>query len=274
MAAPHRLALLDLGVADMLTLGNGIMGMLAIVTLTVDVPSLAWLEQLAPDTVLAAILIGIGAVLDGLDGIVAQKLGGSELGADLDSLSDLITFVLAPAILTLLVFSAVHPLTSILVALAILVFGMVRLARFNASPEHEARDFTGLPSPVAAAGTVLLGVTWSRLHYPAGLALALIALLAFAMISTVPYPKARKRARSLVGGLLVFGVGVVVALALFPRQAEPILVVALVVTLVIIAFGPITWVRLRRRRGPRPDPLAPPDAPEAATGDEPGDAGH
>jgi CDP-diacylglycerol---serine O-phosphatidyltransferase len=273
MAAPPRLALLDLGVADLLTLGNGVMGMLAIVTLTVDVPSLAWLEALAPDPVLAAILIGVGAVLDGLDGVVASKLGGSELGADLDSLSDLITFVLAPAILTLVIFSRVHPLTSIVVALAVLLFGMVRLARFNASPEHEARDFTGLPSPVAAAGTVLLAVTWSRLQYPAGLALALIALLAFAMISTVPYPKARRRRRSTVGGLLVFGAGVVAALALFPEHAEPVLVGALVATLVIIAFGPITWVRLRRRRGLRPDPLAPPDAPSEGDEGEPRDAG-
>lgn len=265
--AARRIALLDLGVADFLTLGNGVMGMLAIVTLTVDVPSLAWLEGHASDQVLAAILIGIGAVLDGLDGVVAAKLGGSELGADLDSLSDLITFVLAPAIMVLVTFSAIHPLTSILVALAVLLFGMVRLARFNASPEHEAREFTGLPSPVAAAGAVLLTVTWTRLQFPAGLALAIIALFAFAMISTVPYPKARRRARSLVGGLLVFGVGVIAALVLFPDQPEPALVIALVVTLIIIAFGPITWVRLRRRRGLKPDPLAPPDAPEASERD-------
>jgi CDP-diacylglycerol--serine O-phosphatidyltransferase len=264
MAAPHRLALLDLGVADLLTLGNGVMGMLAIVTLTVDVPALAWLDAVAPDPVLAAILIGIGAVLDGLDGVVAARLGGSELGSDLDSLSDLITFVLAPAILTLVTFSVVHPIASIVVALTILIFGTVRLARFNASPEHEARDFTGLPSPVFAAGTVLLAVVWTKVGAPAalaGLELAAIACFAFAMISTVPYPKARRRARSFAAGLMVFGLGVVAALVLLPQQAEPVLVGALAVTLLIIAFGPITWIRLRRGRG-KPDPLAPPDAPE------------
>lgn len=258
----RRLALLDLGVADLLTLGNGVMGMLAIVTLTVNVPSLAWLEGYASDVVLAALLIGIGAVLDGLDGIVAARLGGSALGADLDSLSDLITFVLAPAVMTLLTFSAIHPLASITVAITMLLFGTVRLARFNASPEHEARDFTGLPSPVAAAGTVLVCVTWRSLGLPAGLALAAIALFAFFMVSTVPYPKARRRSRSLAAGLLAFGAGVVAALGLAPHEAEPILVGALAVTLLIIAFGPITWVRLRRRRGRAPDPYAPPDAPE------------
>lgn len=256
----RRLALLDLGVADVLTLGNGVMGMLAIVTLTVNVPYLAWLEGLASDRVLAAVLIGIGALLDGLDGIVAARLGGSDLGADLDSLSDLVTFVLAPAVMTLLAFQAIHPLTSIVVALTVLVFGMVRLARFNASPEREARDFSGLPSPVAAAGIVLLVVTWDRLGLPAGLALALIALFAFFMVSTVPYPKARRRGPSLAAGLLVFALGVVVSVTLFPHEAEPILVGALAVTLVIIAFGPITWVRLRRRGRDR-DRLAPPDAP-------------
>jgi CDP-diacylglycerol--serine O-phosphatidyltransferase len=263
--AARRLALLDLGVADIVTLGNGVMGMLAIVTLLVDVPSLAWLDALAPDPVLAAVLIGLGAVFDGLDGVVAARLGGSELGADLDSLSDLITFVLAPAILTLVTFSPIHPVASIVVALTVLLFGMVRLARFNASPEHEARDFTGLPSPVAAAGTVLLCVTWQGIGMPAGLALGGIALFAFFMISTVPYPKARRRARSALVGLLVFGLGVVAALLLLPQHAEPVLVGALAVTLLIIAFGPITWVRLRRR-GRGPDPLAPPDAPGPGSG--------
>lgn len=272
--AGRRLALLDLGVADVLTLGNGVMGMLAIASLTVNVPALAWLKPFPNDDhgyLLAALLIGIGAVLDGLDGVVAARLGGSELGADLDSLSDLITFVLAPAIMVLLAFNGVHPLTSVVVALTVLVFGMVRLARFNASPEHEARDFTGLPSPVAATGIVLLVLTWQALRLPAGLALALIALFAFFMVSTVPYPKARRRGRSLIVGLLVFGLGVLVAVALFPRDAEPVLVGALAVTLVIIAFGPITWVRLRRRSR-APDPLAPPDAPVQEEGDaEPAD---
>lgn len=258
---PHN-ALLDLGVADLLTLGNGVMGMLAIVTLTVDVPSLAWLEGYASDAVLAALLIGIGAILDGLDGIVAQRMGGSDLGADLDSLSDLISFVLAPAVMTLVTFSAIHPLTSIVVALTVLIFGSVRLARFNAGPEHEAKDFTGLPSPMAAAGTVLVCVTWAWLRLPAGLALGVIALFAFLMVSTVPYPKARKRSRSLAAGLLAFGGGVVGALVIAPHEAEPILVGALAVALLIIAFGPITWLRVRRRRGHREDPYAPPDAPE------------
>jgi hypothetical protein len=151
---------------------------------------------------------------------------------------------------------------NIALALSLLTIpGMVRLARFNASPEHEARDFTGLSSPVAAAATVLVAVTWDELRLPAGLALALIALFAFFMVSTVPYPKARRRARSAAIGLVVFSLGVVVALAVVPHEAEPILVGALAGTLVIVAFGPITWVRLRRR-GRGPDPLAPPDAPE------------
>lgn len=269
VAKPHN-ALLDLGVADILTLGNGVMGMLAIVTLTVDVPSLAWMEGYASDAVLAAILIGVGAVFDGLDGIVAARLGGSQLGADLDSLSDLITFVLAPAVMVLVTFSAIHPLTSIVVAVTILIFGTVRLARFNASPEHEARDFTGLPSPLAATAIVLLALTWRTLMLPAGAALAAIALIAFFMVSTVPYPKARRRGRSLALGLLVFTAGAVVGLALNPAEAEPILVGLLAVALVIVAFGPITWIRLRRRRGQRTDPLAPPDAPEE---DEPGAGG-
>ncbi|MCA1812754.1 MAG: CDP-alcohol phosphatidyltransferase family protein [Halobacteriales archaeon] len=248
-----RIALLDLGVADLLTLGNGLMGLLAIITLTI--PNTGYFDALRAglsDEAIAALFIAIGAVLDGLDGIVASRLGGSEMGGDLDSLSDLITFVLAPAVMTLQAFRPIHPLTAIVVAATILVFGQVRLARFNASPEHEARDFTGLPSPVAAAGIVLLIVTRGVTHLPAAVVLGGVALLAFAMVSTVPYPKARRRARSLVAGLLLLGAGVVAGLLLRPDLQEPILTVTLALTLLIIAFGPITWVRVRRReRGGR-----------------------
>lgn len=268
MAARPRLALFDLGVADVLTLGNGVVGMLAIVTLTVETPYLAWTKGSGiSDELLAAILIGVGAVLDGLDGVLAARLGASPMGADLDSLSDLITFVLAPAVMVLTAFQGVHPAAAIVVALTVLVFGMARLARFNASPEHEARDFTGLPSPVAAAGIVLLVLTHDVLRVPAGLVLALVALLAFAMVSTVPYPKARRRTRSLAAGLLVFSVGVVAALALRPDLAEPILVASLAATLVVVAFGPITWVRLRRR-GRGAGLLEPPEQPGEADGPE------
>jgi CDP-diacylglycerol--serine O-phosphatidyltransferase len=259
-----RIALLDLGVADVLTLGNGLMGLLAIASLFVDVPALAaWKPpEVQNDFRLAALFIGIGMIFDGLDGWVASRLGGSQLGGDLDSLSDMVTFVLAPAAMTLFAFRQIHPLASIVVAGTVLVFGQVRLARFNTSPEHEARDFTGLPSPVAAAAIALLIATWPSLGIPAAFALGLIAVIAFFMVSTVPYPKARRRGRSLLAGLLVFGLGVVAAVALRPRDAEPILVGALAVTLLIVAFGPITWIRLRRR-GRGPDPLAPPEAPAA-----------
>jgi CDP-diacylglycerol--serine O-phosphatidyltransferase len=245
----RRIAVLDLGVADLLTLGNGLMGLLAIITVTIpDTGYFTALRHGLGDEAIAALFIAIGAVLDGLDGIVAGKLGGSEMGADLDSLSDLVTFVLAPAVMTLQAFRPVHPLTAIVVAATVLVFGQVRLARFNASPEHEAREFSGLPSPVAAAGTVLLIVTRGVTHLPAAVILGAIALLAFAMVSTVPYPKARRRARSLAAGLLLFGAGVVAGLLLRPDLEEPILTVTLALTLLIIAFGPITWVRLRTRR--------------------------
>lgn len=260
--AKPRIALRDLGIADILTLGNGVMGMLAIVTLTVETPYFAWTTAHGiSDQVLAAALIGLGMVFDGLDGVVAQRLGGSALGGDLDSLSDLISFVVAPAVMVLITFQSIHPLTAIVVSITVLVFGQTRLARFNASPEHEASTFTGLPSPVAAAGTVLVSIVWDDLGIPAGVALGLIALFAFFMISTVPYPKARRRARSAAIGLAVFSLGIAVALLVYPSHAEPILVGAFAVTLVVIAFGPITWVRLRRRRGQGLDPLAPPDAP-------------
>jgi CDP-diacylglycerol--serine O-phosphatidyltransferase len=104
------------------------------------------------------------------------------LGANLDSLADLISFGVAPAVLSLGVFGRSWP--AVLVALAYLTCGILRLARFNVSKSNSY--FEGLPitaAGIAAAASVLA----DRQIFT----LLLMLVLAAFMTSSVPFPKIR-----------------------------------------------------------------------------------
>jgi CDP-diacylglycerol--serine O-phosphatidyltransferase len=113
---------------------------------------------------LAVIAIVIAGVLDGLDGRIARLLdGASKFGAELDSLSDFISFGVAPALL--IYYWCLRGAGGIGWALALLfaVCCALRLARFNTMlantdlPAWTTRFFTGVPAP-AGAGLVLLPI--------------------------------------------------------------------------------------------------------------------
>jgi CDP-diacylglycerol--serine O-phosphatidyltransferase len=155
----------------------------------------------------AAILIGIGSIMDSLDGRIARMTKTtSDFGLQLDSLADVITFGVAPAMLAFnwgfgasegiegSVARHVHQLGS-LATFAFVVCGALRLARFNLQakmpPETTSkRYFVGLPIP-AAAGLVAAVVHFFKTPtLMVGSALLwsfLILLLAFLMISTARY---------------------------------------------------------------------------------------
>ena len=100
---------------------------------------------------LAFVFIALGAVADFCDGLVARLLHAvSPLGKELDSLSDCVTFGLAPAmILFNVMVPAECPQWMCYAAMLIPVFGALRLARFNVDT-NQATTFTGLPIPANA----------------------------------------------------------------------------------------------------------------------------
>jgi CDP-diacylglycerol--serine O-phosphatidyltransferase len=136
----------------------------------------------------AVIAIIIAGVLDGIDGRIARLLKGtSMLGAQLDSLSDFVSFGVAPAIM--LYMWTMHDLMSVGWALSLLfaVCCALRLARFNTQigaelPPYAYNFFTGIPAP-AAAGVVMFGHPALRSPYLAAVFLAGVAAL---MVSRVP----------------------------------------------------------------------------------------
>lgn len=144
--------------ADFLTLGNGFCGsgsVLAAMQYLVTADN-RWL-------VTAMVLLPVALILDFADGRVARwRRHSSPLGADLDSLADVISFGLAPAALGFAV--GLRGALDVVILLYFVACGISRLARFNATADALADDsgkvkyFEGTPIPTSIAIVGLLGV--------------------------------------------------------------------------------------------------------------------
>jgi CDP-diacylglycerol--serine O-phosphatidyltransferase len=140
-------------IPSLLTLGNAVCGFGCITYAAKVGPEMATPN----DLYFAALLIFAAMVFDALDGPVARfARQTSAFGAHLDSLSDAISFGVAPAFL-MLKFSPVlfHPRLLWVIAVLYMLCAVMRLARFNVAQDDEPAHeyFRGLPSP-AAAGMV------------------------------------------------------------------------------------------------------------------------
>ena len=174
----------------------------------------------------AAWAIVIAGVFDMLDGRVARMTHTtSQFGVEYDSMSDLISFGMAPSILIYL--WALEPMGRMgwLVAFLFLACAALRLARFNIfSSVYSKSFFMGLPSPVAAGLIASFALFRSEVQWPdddvfrffiLGLSLGLGAL----MVSTVPFPSFKElnwKNRFSFGYLLI-GLMVLVLVAIRPE---------------------------------------------------------
>jgi CDP-diacylglycerol--serine O-phosphatidyltransferase len=203
----------------------------------------------------AAPFIGFSVLLDMLDGRIARLTGTtSAFGLEFDSLADVISFGMAPAVL---VFNwGLEPLGRLGWAAGFLFVtaGAVRLARFNIQVNTDKRYFVGMPIPAAAAvpaATVYL--------YPAGFsdyrsalpALALMIIPAVLMVSTVRFRSFKTidlQARQSYKVLLALAIGIG-AIATHPRLA----LVGLAYAYLLSAFVGLAVSRFRRRGSPEPE---------------------
>ncbi len=141
----------------------------------------------------AAIAIFIAALADGLDGKVARLTGTcSRFGVEFDSLADLLSFGIAPALLIYI--WALRPYQRIgwLAAFLFVICGALRLARFNVQVyTSENKYFTGLPIPAAAATIASFVLLHQFLFKGEGnkpvFIAALAYVLAFLMVSNIKY---------------------------------------------------------------------------------------
>lgn len=230
----------------------------------------------------AVTMVILAGVLDGLDGRIARMTGTtSEFGKELDSLSDFLSFGIAPALVLYHWGFSELGKTGWLFAFLLPVAGALRLARFNVQAGTvDKRWFVGLPIPAAAAAAVLplyylpSGVAdvknkvvalsylpaWLSdvqktevLHYIPVACLIYVVALSWLMVSTVRFwsfkdldMKARRPS------VLVFFVAVlVIVIALNP----PAVLLAIAVTYAL--SGPVMWVWgkvFKRKAGPEPVP--------------------
>ena len=196
----------------------------------------------------AALFIGIAMVLDTLDGFVARLTKSSTaFGVQLDSLADVVSFGLAPAILAFA--WGLWPLRRLgwAAGFIFVTAAAMRLARFNiqTATVTDKRYFVGMPSPAAAAviaSTVYL--------YPYGLqereaalpALAMVLVPALLMVSTIRFRSIKAIDvgwRRSYMALFIAAVGLAL-IAAYPRIALVALSYTYVVT-ALLAWGLTRW---------------------------------
>ena len=206
----------------------------------------------------AAWAIYIAMFLDGLDGRVARMTSTeSDFGKEFDSLADMVSFGLAPAIVTyqwgVVRLSEYGPLWGRLGWLAAFLYTVaaaLRLARFNTSGSDDKHYFYGLPSPPAAAG--IAAMVWGSVEYEIGGLVALVAgvvITAFtglAMMSSFRYLSFKdfNLSSRIPFGNFMFVLALLIVVALNP----PVVIFSMY--FVYTTSAPLIWAwrQLRRRR--------------------------
>jgi len=225
-----------LGVADVVTVANIVVGFIAIIV-----------APLYPS--LAARLILLAAIADGLDGLIARTYGSTPVGEFVDSLADAVSFGVAPAaVVVSLAGEAVHleDISSLVGSVeAALVVGVpalfvtaavIRLAMYTAY-DIEERVTEGVQSTLAAT---VLSAAILAVDVPAGWLVGAVGLLAYLMITRVPYPDLRTR-DALSMGVVQAGAVLVPGLAsrVFPR-------LLLTVALAYLLLAPRLYPRVEK----------------------------
>jgi len=198
----------------------------------------------------AAVAILLAAVFDEFDGKVAKLSGTtSKFGMQYDSLADLVSFGVAPA---LLAFSwALRPYGKFgwLAAFLFVACGAIRLARYNVlASVGETKYFKGLPIPVAAAViafTILLYFQLIETDWVKDIViLVMIYVLAFLMVSNIRYfsLKELNLAKRKPFSILIF-----VVLSLVVIVMEPV-VVLFAFVLFYVFSGPVSMVLAWRKK--------------------------
>ena len=143
----------------------------------------------------AFIYIVLSLIADGLDGRVARLTNTtSKFGVEFDSLADVVAFGVAPAMMLFFAVGQNYGRFGALVSGLFVVFGAIRLARFNVTTgEIDPRYFIGLPIPTAAV--VLSSWIMLDLKYNGGFNFVILLgalMLAFLMVSNFRYPSFKK----------------------------------------------------------------------------------
>jgi len=215
-------------------------------------------RSLEQDFVPACWWIVLCTLVDKLDGFAARRLHGeSEFGVQMDSLSDLVTFCVSPAVLLLAVSRADTiptpewaPTATLTAALAFVAAGALRLARFNVhTGDADPTCFQGFPTTfcggllaVSYLVAAKYGIADRWLHW----APFVYVGLALLMVSNVPVPKFRRAKNRVIDAVVVanlMGAYVVGLLRVAPEY-----LLALIGVYLVFGGGSVWLGRLRSSR--------------------------
>ncbi len=187
-----------LSIADSISIINAIFGFLAIIIL---------FENFGLDSGLqlrfSFSFILIALLADGLDGIAARRFGKSEIGEILDSMSDMTSFVIAPAVFIYFIyFSSSDFLANrniyLFVALILfLSFGIIRLASFHIMKQNNY--FIGMPTPASTLILIILAFFKIEFIY----ILPAVVIIGAFMASNIKFPKPRAK-MDIIATILIF----------------------------------------------------------------------
>lgn len=183
----------------------------------------------------SAILLFIALILDGLDGRVARLTNTtSKFGVEFDSLADIVSFGVAPAMLLYFYCGYEFNKFGSMVSALFVVFGTIRLARFNISTnESEPSVFIGLPIPTAAM-SIVFGVMFFNEYNLKDSSIVLMLftiLVSILMVSNIRYPSFKKFSmrRANLLKLLILIVIVFSTVYIFPVEGILLLMVAYII---------------------------------------------
>ncbi|AQW84816.1 CDP-diacylglycerol--serine O-phosphatidyltransferase [Campylobacter pinnipediorum] len=183
----------------------------------------------------AILYVFLSLIFDGLDGRVARLTKTtSKFGVEFDSLADLVAFGVAPSILFYLTIGHQFGRFGALISAIFVVFGAIRLARFNVTTgTYEPNVFIGLPIPTAAIVSVVWVGFYIEYDFLNGFELVFMffkAILGMLMVSNIRYPSFKKInlkqmhvLRTLIGLVVTFSM-----LYLYPLESSMIITSAYV----------------------------------------------
>ncbi|MFP5386847.1 MAG: CDP-diacylglycerol--serine O-phosphatidyltransferase [Bacteriovoracia bacterium] len=145
----------------------------------------------------ACMFIVLGAIFDSVDGRIARMTNTqSSFGEQFDSLSDLVSFGVSPAIVYYFRFLTEAGRPGMVACFFFMLCGALRLARFNANIDKNKSDyFQGLPIPggaTAVISLIFLSINMPEIAEYKPLTVAYLLFYAFLMISNIPFPSFKK----------------------------------------------------------------------------------
>lgn len=202
---------------------------------------------------LACWLILLAMIFDGLDGRVARLTGTtSKFGIEFDSLADVVAFGVAPAIVFYLYLGHDFGRFGIMVAGLYVVFGAIRLARFNVSTSNiEPNVFIGLPIPSAAAfivSWILIQISYPGFEFMRDTMPFFTLCVALLMVSNVRYPSFKKVDKTTISyrKIIVVLMVLLATLYLYPEEGIAILITVYIIFGFLRAFYFFAKLHLRR----------------------------